>query len=164
MQFVHATDSTDEEHALVAESGGRIVVPPAAELVMGTGLPPLARLAAAARRPAAFGVDTALGGPPDMFGQMRAALLLLRTGGWDGHRPPPASSCIEVLTAATLGGARACWLDHHVGSITAGKLADLVVFTPTRPVESVDEACAQVVWAGDASRVETVLVAGREVW
>ena len=63
---------------------------------------------------------------------------------------------------ATIEGARACWLDDVTGSIAPGKSADLVVFRPDQPPRSLDEAFAQVVWAGDATRLEAVLVGGEE--
>lgn len=45
----------------------------------------------------------------------------------------------EVFTAATLGGARALGREHELGSVEAGKLADLVVFDgdPTVDVRNV---------------------------
>jgi 5-methylthioadenosine/S-adenosylhomocysteine deaminase len=161
LQFVHATDCTDDEFALIQRSGGRIVVPPIAELSMGTGRPPLTRLAA---RGQSFGlaVDTALGGPQDVFGQMRAALLLLRWADWDGYDAPPASTCSDVLAAATLGGARSCWLEDEIGSLTPGKFADVVIMEPSRPVSTLAEAYGQVVWNGDASRIVSVMIAGAE--
>jgi 5-methylthioadenosine/S-adenosylhomocysteine deaminase len=161
LQFVHLTDATDIELAMVADSGGRIVVPPIAELSMGTGTPPLKRIAAGGGR-AALAVDTVLCSPPDMFNQMRSAAGLLRDGVWDGAEPPTGSRTAEILRAATIEGARACWLDDVTGSLTPGKFADLVVMRPSRPVTSITEALAQVVWMGDPSRVESVLVAGVE--
>jgi cytosine/adenosine deaminase-related metal-dependent hydrolase len=69
---------------------------------------------------------------------------------------------IEVA-AATIGGARACWLDALTGSLTAGKTADLLVMRPTRPITTIEQAYGQVVWMGDGSRLESVQVAGHEM-
>lgn len=161
LQFVHLTDATADELAMIADSDGRVVVPPIAELSMGAGFPPLRRMADAGV-PVALAVDSVLGSPPDMFTQMRAAAGLLRAGGWQGGCPPTQSCASEVLASATINGARACWLDDVIGSLTPGKWADLVVFRPSRPVSTLDEAFAQVVWMGHPSRLESVLIGGVE--
>jgi 5-methylthioadenosine/S-adenosylhomocysteine deaminase len=98
-----------------------------------------------------------------MFSQMRSAAGLLRAAEWSGTEPPVGSQAKDVLAAATIGGARACWLEDVIGSITPGKTADLLVLRPTRRPATLDEAYAQVLWMGDASRLESVLVAGQDM-
>jgi 5-methylthioadenosine/S-adenosylhomocysteine deaminase len=159
LQFIHLTDATDTELRMIIESGGQVVVPPVAELSMGTGMPPVRRLADLGAR-FALGVDSVLGSPPDMFAQMRCAAALLRVGEWDGAEPPAGSHLADVLAAATVEGARACWLDSVTGSLTPGKWADLVVLRPSRAVWSLDEAFGQVVWLGEQSKIAMVMVAG----
>ena len=62
--------------------------------------------------------------------------------------PPPGSRSCDVLAAATIGGARARWLDDLTGSLSPGKAADLLVLRPTRPVATLEQAFGQVVWQG----------------
>jgi cytosine/adenosine deaminase-related metal-dependent hydrolase len=70
----------------------------------------------------------------------------------------------DVLEFATIDGARACALDHKVGTITPGKQADLVLIrTDQVNVAPVVDPVATVVIAADTSNVDTVLVAGRIV-
>jgi cytosine/adenosine deaminase-related metal-dependent hydrolase len=160
VQVVHVTDSTDAELRMVGATGARVAVPPVADLTLGIGRPPLARLASCGVE-FGLGVDTVLASPPDMFAQMRAAIAVLRLGAeWEGNDAPAASSCEEVLRAATLGGARACWLEEETGSLAPGKAADIIMMHPSRAVASLAEAYAQVVWLGDPARVELVMVAG----
>lgn len=73
---------------MVADSGAQIVVPPIAELTLGTGFPPLRRLADSYSQ-FGLGVDSVLGSP-DMFSQMRCAAGLLRAGNWKDGKPQPA--------------------------------------------------------------------------
>jgi cytosine/adenosine deaminase-related metal-dependent hydrolase len=110
---VHLTDSDADELAMITASGAQVVVPTISELSMGIGEPPLRKLAMIAAR-YGLGVDSVVGSPPDMFAQMRAAMLILRGGPWDGTDPPAGSRCAEVPAAATIG-ARACWLDERTG-------------------------------------------------
>ena len=165
LQFVHVTNTSDKEFRTIGKSDGRIVVPAISELSMGIGLPPLRTIADHGLR-YGLGVDSVIGSPPDMFSQMRAAIGVLRAGtwkgAWDNSTPPAGSRAAEVLAAATIGGARACWLDDITGSLTPGKAADVLVMRPSRPVATLEQAYGQVVWMGEASRLESVLIAGQE--
>ncbi|MGO4247627.1 amidohydrolase family protein [Paenarthrobacter sp. RAF54_2] len=162
LQFVHVTDASNDEVAMIADAGAQIVVPPIAELSMGTGFPPLRRLADSHSH-FGLGVDSVLGSPPDMFSQMRLAAGLLRAGEWTAGEPPAGSGITSVLAAATIGGARACWMAEETGSLTPGKSADLLLFRPSRAVETLAEAYGQVIWMGDPSRLVSVRVAGEEM-
>jgi 5-methylthioadenosine/S-adenosylhomocysteine deaminase len=166
LQFVHVTDTSPREFRKIARANARIVVPPISELSMGIGVPPLRALAKSGSS-FGLGVDSVVGSPPDMFAQMRAAMVILRSGAWTGpwerSTPPRGSVTSEVLAAATIGGARACWLDDITGSLTPGKAADLLVMRPTRPVTTVEQAFGQVVWMGNGSRLESVLVDGQQM-
>lgn len=64
----------------------------------------------------------------DMFEAMRQAALLHKLA----TRDPRVVSAREALTMATLGGARAMGLGDRVGSIEAGKLADLIAVRTDR--------------------------------
>ena len=96
----------------------------------------------------------------DYFDVVRACVLMARIRAHDAV----TMLTPEALELATLGGARALGLDREVGSIEAGKRADLVVLdyrafglTPTLdPVQN-------LVYHGHAKDVETVLVDGRVV-
>lgn len=162
MQLVHATDASDDELVLAGEAGVKFAVPAIAELVTGAGEPPLHRLASRGIG-YALGIDTTLASPHDMFSQMRAAAVQLRQVPWSGMTPPPGSAYREILTAATLGGARAAWLDAETGSLAVGKSADLVLLRTEAVPTTIDEAYAQVVWSGHASMIDSVLIEGHEM-
>lgn len=70
----------------------------------------------------------------------------------------------DVLEFATIDGARACGLDHKVGSITAGKDADLVLVRSDRinVAPMIDPVSTLVIYA-DTSNVDSVFVAGNPV-
>jgi cytosine/adenosine deaminase-related metal-dependent hydrolase len=70
----------------------------------------------------------------------------------------------DVLEFATVEGARACALDHKIGTVTPGKQADLVlVRTDQVNVAPVVDPVATVVICADTSNIDTVFVAGRIV-
>jgi cytosine/adenosine deaminase-related metal-dependent hydrolase len=102
-----------------------------------------------------------------MFTQMRTALVQDRIQ----HFPEtpdeayaPTLTHRDVLEFATIDGARACALDHKVGSITPGKDADIVLLRAnainTAPL--LDPVATAVVYS-DTSNVDSVFVAGRAV-
>jgi 5-methylthioadenosine/S-adenosylhomocysteine deaminase len=64
-----------------------------------------------------------------MFEAMRQAAFLHKLVSND----PRVVSATEALTMATIGGARALGLDGRIGSIEAGKLADLIAVRTDRP-------------------------------
>jgi 5-methylthioadenosine/S-adenosylhomocysteine deaminase len=70
----------------------------------------------------------------------------------------------RVFEMATLGGAHSIGMESELGSLEAGKRADLVVLRRDRlhlqPQESIDPY-AQLVYEHRASDVDTVVVDGR---
>jgi cytosine/adenosine deaminase-related metal-dependent hydrolase len=73
----------------------------------------------------------------------------------------PAETAYEM---ATLGGARALLLDDEIGSIEAGKRADLVLHDRNRPEWTpLLNVANQLVYAADGRGVHSVFVDGRRV-
>ena len=70
----------------------------------------------------------------------------------------------DVLSFATIDGARACGLDHRVGSLSPGKEADIVLIrTNALNVAPVIDPVASVVLYADTANVDSVFVRGRAV-
>ena len=95
----------------------------------------------------------------DMFQEMRMASLIHKP-----RRGPRAMPADRVFEMATLGGAHSIGMESELGSLEAGKRADLVVLRRDRlhlqPQESIDPY-AQLVYEHRASDVDTVVVDGR---
>jgi 5-methylthioadenosine/S-adenosylhomocysteine deaminase len=164
--YIHCTDSTDEELDLIAKSGGSTSVAPFVEMLMGHGVPPTGRLVARGLRPS-LSIDVVSSVPGDMFTQMRTALVQERILAFTDTPDvafAPTLTHRDVLEFATIDGARACALDHKIGTITPGKQADLVLIrTDQVNVAPVIDPVATVVICADTSNVDTVFVAGRIV-
>jgi 5-methylthioadenosine/S-adenosylhomocysteine deaminase len=164
--YIHCTDSTDAELDLIAETGGTASVAPYVEMLMGHGPPPTGRLLARGIRPT-LSVDVVSSVPGDMFTQMRTALVQERVLAFTetpDEAFAPTLSYRDVLEFATIDGARACALDHKIGSIAPGKQADLVLIKSDRVnVAPLIDPVATVVVSADTSNVDSVFVAGRAV-
>ena len=94
----------------------------------------------------------------DMVQVMRTGLFLERVARQDGQSPQPE----DVLEWATRNGAHALSLGERVGSLEAGKQADLVVVNCRRAnLVPTLRIVSAFVHNGQASDVESVMVAGR---
>jgi len=98
----------------------------------------------------------------DMFKILRAAILLARYQA----KSTAVIDAARVLELATMGGARALGLDREVGSLEAGKKADLFLLNlrlpwlnPIRPQNLV----TNIVYNANGSDVTDVIVDGRVV-
>ena len=73
----------------------------------------------------------------------------------------PAETAVEL---ATISGARSLGLDDQIGSIEAGKKADLVLFDTKRPEwRTIFNPVNNLVYNADGRSVHTVIVDGRVV-
>jgi 5-methylthioadenosine/S-adenosylhomocysteine deaminase len=75
---------------------------------------------------------------------------------------PPPLTTRDVLRYATVNGAKALRLDGKVGSLKAGKEADIIILDPTLiNVAPLNQVPGAVVSLMDRTNVETVIVAGK---
>ena len=112
-------------------------------------------------------VDVVSSVPGEMFTQMRTALVNERIQAFTDSPDKPFAPTLmhrDVLEFATIDGARACALDHKVGSITPGKQADIVfIRTDQINIAPLIDPAAAVVICADTSNVDSAFVAGNAV-
>lgn len=160
MLAVHMTALTDDEIDLLARTGTQVIHCPEANLKLASGFCPVHRLAGAGIN-VALGTDGAASNNDlDLFGEMRTAALLAKGVAGDATALPARAA----LRMATVNGARALGLDDCIGSIEAGKAADLVAVNLDTPAtQPVYDAVSQLVYAAGRQDVRRVWVAGREL-
>ncbi|HVO77896.1 MAG TPA: amidohydrolase family protein [Methanomassiliicoccales archaeon] len=98
----------------------------------------------------------------DMFGEMKTLALLQKSNRWDAT----VVSAQQALDFATIGGARAIGLEDQLGSIEAGKRADLVLLEAKAPnlvPVTKESAVSNVVYSANAGNVRTVLCDGKVI-
>lgn len=159
-QAVHmvALDQADRE--LCAARGLHLLHNPSSNMKLGSGISPVQAVQD-------LGINVALGTDGaasnnrlDMFTEMRAAALLAKVGG----HAPRAVPAYKALEMATLAGARALGRAHELGSIAAGKLADLTAVDLSSPeCQPVFDPISQLVYAAGREHVSDVWVGGRRV-
>ncbi|MEM7119993.1 MAG: amidohydrolase family protein [Pseudomonadota bacterium] len=123
VSIAHGVWVTEDEMALMAETGTAVSHNPSSNLRLRAGTAPLnAYLAAGVTT--GIGLDnTAIGDDDDMFAEMRLALRLARSPTY--REPAPSNG--DVLALATTGGAKLMRRDHELGRLAEGYLADIVL-------------------------------------
>jgi 5-methylthioadenosine/S-adenosylhomocysteine deaminase len=96
----------------------------------------------------------------DMFEEMDLAAKLQKIA----RRDPRALPAEQVVEMATIGGARALHMEKQIGSLEAGKQADVIVVDTTAPhATPMYNVYSELVFALKASDVKTVVVGGKIV-
>lgn len=154
---VHMTQLTDADIALCAERGVSVAHCPESNLKLASGFCPVAKLEGAGIN-IAIGTDGAASNNDlDMFGEMRTAALLAKGIAEDAS----AFDAFAALRAATFGGAKALGFDDRIGSIEAGKQADLVcVDLSALETQPLHHVVSQLVYACGRHQVQDVWIAG----
>ncbi len=153
----HCVWVDDAAQAVLASHDVKVMHCPTSNLKLGSGIAPVVALR---RR----GVTVSLGADGaacnnrlDMFSEMRMAALLQAQQAGAGALPAR-----EVVWMATRGGARTLNLDNEIGSVEAGKRADLVVVSSagSHQIPGPDPY-STLVYSSRASDVRATMVDGR---
>jgi cytosine/adenosine deaminase-related metal-dependent hydrolase len=160
MQVIHAVWCTPEEIRALADNRVNVSVSPYSELRIGFGLPIAADLIAAGVTVGLSVDTTTLSGNADMFAIMKAIQNIENGRARDEFK----ISARRVLELATIDGARSMGVGDVVGSLTAGKRADLIM-VDTRAVNLglLTEPAHLLVEAAQPANVDTVMIDGRIV-
>jgi len=154
----HCVHVDDEEIALLAESGTGIVHCPESNMKLASGVAPVGKMLAAGVR-LGLGTDGAASNNDlDMIGEMGSAARLHKIAALD----PTAAPARAVLRMATRGGAEALHMEDRIGSLEAGKRADIVVLSLSGPnALPLFDPFSHLVYSARADAVETVVVEGK---
>ena len=119
---VHAVHVDTGEVDLLAAEGVHVAHCPTSNLKLASGIAPVAAMRKAGIN-VGLGTDSAASNNRlDVFSELRLAALLAKGSTADAT----ALSAQDALEMATLNGARALGLEEHIGSLKAGKRADVV--------------------------------------
>ena len=167
--YVHCNTLSDEELAIIADSGGSASVAADVEMQMGHGFPATGRLLKAGIRPT-FSIDVCSSNGGDMFGTMRTAIGMQRAL---DNAPAVETgevieridlTCAEVIRFATIDGANAAGLGDVTGSIEVGKAADIVVLDDrSLAITPMNNPFGAVVYGAHPGLVRDVFVDGKRV-
>lgn len=152
-------DGTDSK--LLAQKGVGCVHNPSSNMMLASGVAPVI-----AERTAGVAVGLGTDGPSgsnndlNLMEEMDLAAKLQKVSKMD----PRALGARDVVEMATIEGAKALHLDHEIGSLEAGKKADLILIGLNEPhAVPMYDIYSQVAYALKASDVQTVIIGGRVV-
>jgi 5-methylthioadenosine/S-adenosylhomocysteine deaminase len=154
--LAHCIHLDEQEMKTLARTKTNVAHCPSSNLKLGSGIAPIAEMLDR-------GISVSLGadGAPcnnrlDMFTEMRTAALLQKA--LHGPEVLPAERALKM---ATLDGARALGLADEIGSLEAGKRADVIV-VDLNNLHAAPEAdvVSSLVYSAQASDVRTTIIDG----
>jgi guanine deaminase len=167
--LAHAIHLSDDEVHRLVESGSRVAHCPASNLFLSSGMMPLAAYRAAGML-IGLGSDVAAGPEVSIFSAMRAGAATQRALElMDRSDPDAALRPLEWLRMGSLGGAVALGQQDRIGSLEAGKEADLIAVDPrlTTPLpgdhvpEPADDVASRLIFRPHPNMVRAAWVRGR---
>ena len=144
---------------IMAERQAGCVHNPSSNMMLASGVAAVVDQRAAGMR-VGLGTDGPAGSNNDlnMMEEMDLAAKLQKTYRVD----PRALGAKGALEMATIEGARALHMEKDIGSLEAGKKADLIVLNLNAPnAVPMYDVYSQIVYALKASEIETVVVGGK---
>ncbi len=159
-QAVHMTQLSDEDLALVKDTGLHLVHCPESNMKLASGFCPIAKLLKQGTN-ICIGTDGAASNNDlDMFSEIRTAALLAKVASGDAS----AYNAYQALYSATMGAAQCFNMQDKVGSLTVGKEADVIAIDfsdwSCRPLFS---PISHLVYAINSRQVSDVWVRGRHL-
>ncbi len=128
-QCVHMTQIDESDLAHLKMTGAHVVHCPESNLKLASGFCPVQKLLDHDIN-VTIGTDGAASNNDlDLFGELKTAAMVAKTVAGDAA----ALSAHKALEMATLSGARALGRDQDIGSLVAGKLADLIAVDLSDP-------------------------------
>ena len=156
----HCVWLMDAEMDLLARRGVRVVHNPESNMKLAAGVAPIPDLLA---RKVAVGLGTdgcASNNNLDLFQEMDSAAKLHKVHRMD----PTVMPANVVLEMATLGGARVLGMEKEIGSLEAGKKADVIILELNRPhLQPVYNLPSHLVYSATGADVRDVIIDGKLV-
>lgn len=167
VNIVHGNDLPDELLDRMIDLGVSFSVTPENEMIQGHGFPITGRLLKRGVRPT-IGIDLESVLAGDLFSAARVALSMQRaldnaeSRQKSGTIPPTTTIPVrEALRWITTEGARMLGRERQIGSLTPGKLADLVIINASDlNLVPVHDPVATVVMQTSLANIEAVMIGG----
>lgn len=157
--LAHSIHARDRDIELIAASGATVAHTPTSESSRGAGITPVKRY-----RDAGVNVHLGTDGPMvdtsvDMVEQMKAVIMFQN----QVHNDPLAVTPDDALAMATRDAAEALGLSDTLGSLEAGKRADVAIFDLEDPTCGVWHDPVTALVHSSSGRARTVFVEGEEL-
>ena len=157
-QLVHMTQIDDNDIRLIQDNNCHVVHCPESNLKLASGFCPVGKLIDAGIN-VAIGTDSAASNNDlDLFGELKTAALLAKAVANDAS----VLDAHAALRMATINGAKALGWDDQIGSLEAGKSADMIaVEISSLSQKPLYNPASQLVYSNAGSQVTHSWVAGK---
>lgn len=154
----HCVHLSDEDIDILAKNNVTVIHNPGSNLKLGNGFAPVVKLVEK-------GVNVALGtdgsssnNNVNMFEEINLAAIIHK--GISGN--PTSIPAMTALQMATINGAKGLGLDNEIGSLEAGKKADITIIDLNKPhFYPMHDVVSSMAYTAQASDVETVIINGK---
>ena len=157
-QLVHMTQIDDSDIRLIQDNNCHVVHCPESNLKLASGFCPVGKLIDAGVN-VALGTDGAASNNDlDLFGELKTAALLAKAVAGDAS----VLDAHAALRMATINGAKALGWDDQIGSLEAGKSADMIaVEISSLSQKPLYNPASQLIYSNAGSQVTHSWVAGK---
>ena len=157
-QLVHMTQIDDSDIRLIQDNNCHVVHCPESNLKLASGFCPVGKLIDAGIN-VAIGTDGAASNNDlDLFGELKTAALLAKAVADDAS----VLDAHAALRMATISGAKALGWDDQIGSLEAGKSADMIaVEISSLSQKPLYNPASQLIYSNAGSQVTHSWVAGK---
>ncbi len=153
----HCVHASDRDIEILSAKGVGVAHNPGCNMKIASGIAPVPKMIRAGVK-VGLGTDGAASNNNlDLLEEARIAAFLHKLASGD----PTVLPAGEALYLATLGSARALGLDRDIGTLEAGKKADIILIDATGPhMYPHHDMVSQVVYSARSSDVRTVIIDG----
>lgn len=159
--LAHCVWLDEADMDILARAGSGVAHNPASNAKLASGVAPVPAMRKRGIS-VGLGTDSTLSNNClDLFQEMKLSVLLQRVTSLDGF----IMNAEDAFTMATIEGARVLNWDREIGSLEAGKEADLVILNLTHPLGLTPErVVSDVVYHAGPQHVQGVMIAGEMVF
>ncbi len=156
LNVAHCVWVDEQDQTLLADRRVKVTHCPGSNLKLGSGISPVPDMRARGVCVSLGADGAACNNHLDMFGEMRLAATLQSI-----RSAPGTLSARDALWMATRAGAVALGLDAEVGSVEAGKQADLILVDMSSPrIAPAPDPFSAIVYAAGPGDVRMTMVGG----
>lgn len=154
----HCVQITESDMDILKEKNVSVVTNPASNMKLGNGFAPVPKMLEKGIN-VCIGTDGAASNNSlNLFHEM-SLLALIHKG---VARTPQCISAAQTLRIATINGAKALGLEKEIGSLEAGKKADIAILNLNTPsLTPRNNLIAGLSYSANGSEVETVIIDGK---
>lgn len=154
----HCVQVTEKDMDILKAKNVSVVTNPASNMKLGNGFAPVPKMLEKGIN-VCIGTDGAASNNSlNLFHEMSLLALIHKGVG----RTPQCVSAKEVLRIATINGAKALGLEEEIGTLEAGKKADIAILNLNAPsLTPRNNLIAGLSYSANGSEVETVIIDGK---